>query len=311
MIPSDPARAAVLRLQPWSGPRSGQVILLVDGTGLLVRCSRAARSRGIHSSDGTPTGTLLLFIRALARKLRSVQPEYLVVAWDGPAALEWRRSLWPGYKAGSAAPEHEGREAAQARDFCETAGMRQLSERGFEADDIIAACWRQSREEIPEVGRIICSDDADLLQLLGDGITVTTGLTSLDAVTPEDVARTWGVGAAYLPLVRALAGDRSDGIPGLPGIGPGRAVEALRSAGMTWPLPDDVLGRLPAPPEGGSVAAWHEIMELAGPKNRPAVTPGIAGHAAWHGGYPEDLGKFFAAHEMSVLLRQWEGGTLW
>ena len=294
----------------------GPLVLAVDGTGLLVRCSRAAqRAARLTADDGTPTGTLLMFIGSLAKKLRTVRPGYAVVAWDGPEARHWRQGMYPGYKANRAGQWNGSPDLRLAMEFCASASVRQLMVPGFEADDLLAAVQRHVAVRMPSARLMVHSDDTDLLQLLGDEMTVVTCLTSDAILTATDVSAGWMVPPWWLAGARALAGDESDNIPGLPGVGPHRAVQMLASGSWRWPLPPEVL---PGEDERALVAAWRDIMELVAPPYRPEGEAAageayfaIEGKAGWTRPDTDEVRAFFAKYQLSSLSRKLSSGGLW
>jgi DNA polymerase I len=243
-------------------------LMAVDGTGLLVRCSRAAARTGLSAPDGTPTGALTLFAGSLAALVREIQPQYLLVAWDGEASRAWRREICPEYKASRPAfPEKRPIEAVQAREFCDAAGITQWQMDDFEADDLLAAASRLAYQDLPETGVLLCSDDKDILQLAEGGRVWVRTLGKDGSLNDADtVELLYGVRPEHLPMLRALAGDPSDGIPGVPGIGPARALQMLRSVSLTWPL---LVQLLPDPVTRDHAAAWLKVMTLHSPPEVP------------------------------------------
>lgn len=296
----------------------GRAVLAVDGTGLLVRCSRAAqRNARLTAADGTPTATLLFFIAALAKQLRTVRPAYAIVTWDGPDARRWRRELYPGYKANRPLSLRGAKDTdlALAMEFCTASSIRQLMIPGFEADDLLAAVQRQVVAEAPGAYLMVHSDDADLLQLLGDEMTVVTCLGSGAYMTAMDVQAGWMVPPWWLACARALAGDESDNIPGLPGVGPQRAVQMLARGSWRWPLPEDVL---PGEEERALVAAWRDIMELVAPSRRPEDDPAagadyftVEGRAEWTRPDNDAVRSFFGKYQLASLSGKLANGRLW
>jgi 5'-3' exonuclease len=289
-------------------------VLAVDGTGVLVRCHRAAQRSQAHltSSDGTPTGTVMMLIGALSRRIRTVQPGYVVIAWDGPHARDWRREIYPGYKAARPAAPGDRSHSRLAEEFCEAAGIRQLMVPGFEADDLLAAVQRQARAEMPGAPLDFFSDDADVLQLLDESAMVM-GMSSEAVITAGDVLDSWGVPPRWLPMLRALSGDDSDGIPGLPQVGPVRALRMIEAGMRAWPLPESVL---PDPVQRDQVAAWKSVMDLVDPPRRPEDDAekgyfALSGQAEWHSELSPQLGDFLKRHELRRLHERMLNGRLW
>jgi 5'-3' exonuclease len=309
-------RPAAARVFSAATAVAGPVAIAVDGTGMLVRCHRAAqRAAQLTADDGTPTGTLLMFISSLAKKLRLIRPAWAVIAWDGPEARSWRQSLYPGYKANRASPWGGGPDQRLAMEFCAAASLWQVMVPGFEADDILAAVQRHVIAREPDARLMIITDDADLHQLLGDELTVVSGLSFDATVTALDVQAHWGIPPWQLSAARALCGDESDGIPGLPGVGPARAAQMLARGGYQWPLPEAVL---PAGEDRALVAAWRDIMELADPPRRPegegGVGPGyfmLRGQAELTSPDNDAVRAFFGKYQLASLSRNLSNGRLW
>lgn len=288
-------------------------VLAVDGTGMLVRCHRAAHNASVlTAADGTPTGTLMMFIGSLAKKLAMIQPDYAVITWDGPKAREWRRELYPGYKANRPDYWEDSPDLILVQEFCRIARLRQLTVPGFEADDLLGAVARHVTAVMPQAYLVIVSDDRDLLQLTDDESVIVTGLSFDQVLTAADVEAEWGVPPWWLPALRALAGDESDNIPGLPGIGRHRAGHLLREADFAWPPP--WLGEQ----DKHQVSVWRQVMELIEPPRRPehedhagADFFRLYGHAEWHRDDPDQVLHFLRKYQLSRLAGRLSDGRLW
>jgi 5'-3' exonuclease len=264
--------------------------MLVDGMGMLVRSVRAA-SRGARlSHDGVSTGPLTLFMGSMTAQLRQHEPTHVVVCWEGDPEANWRRRLYAQYKPRSQRVARMSQDEELARAFCAAAGLRQDWKAEFEGDDMMAAWWRISRRSAPGSEVAIVSDDRDLLQLCD----ARTGVWPLSVgeregpVTESVVESLWGCPPGRLPLLRALAGDPADGIPGVPGIGPRRAAQLLRE----FPEDDallDSLGKVRGEDDGaaGLAQLYRILMELRDPMNRPYDDKGVAG---WAGPTSRELG---------------------
>jgi 5'-3' exonuclease len=218
-------------------------LLAVDGNNLLMRALHATK-RASLTAHGVPTGPLLAFVNSLAKHIREEEPTHVGVAWDG-AGRGIRREIDDDYKATRrAAPdaEHELKESsfALAREFCELAGIFQVGygEGGVEADDIIADWWRDWIVEYARGSFVILSSDKDLLQLVDRATVEQIRLSSASAPTDRwDAARVrehYGVPVRLLPAILAIAGDSSDNIVGVHGIGPKKAAKALTECGFNF-----------------------------------------------------------------------------
>jgi len=297
-------------------------LLLIDATGLLVRSERAGRDSGMTAEvddETILTGPLFLFIRSVCGYLREHKPDYALAAWDGPDAAGWRRGQYPLYKANRPPPpDHDSAYARTTWRFLDALGIAQMRIRGFEGDDLISwACWRASHEETGDI--LIRSDDADLHQLLGFG-TIQFGLGGNSMpMTGGDIIASYGVTAPALPKFRAIAGDRSDNIPGMPGIGPKTAVKLLQRA--QWQLEgishksldgDDHLRQ--------ALATYRRILDLSERRedldrciNRDGASPySIARACQWKPGEAVlRARRIFEKYDMESLVRALDNGRLW
>lgn len=263
--------------------RPERPVLLLDATGILVRCSKAAFRTRMLSSKGVETGPLFFFINTVARHIRYWDPRLVIACWDAPekdGRKPWRAEAYPGYKdrighMSTAQADHW----LLAMKFCDEAGIRNLCKAGYEADDHIAAAWRCLNQIRMFSGHhpdallagtpVIVSDDADFCQLLQDRACLA-GIgkpgpephgTIRDAKWLKDEH---GVTAEEWPLLRIVVGDRSDGIPGVPGYGPKKALKLLDEC--QWDI--GVLcgymeGRTPG--LGRELHAWHTVCNLRTP----------------------------------------------
>lgn len=289
-----------------------EVLMAVDGTGLFVRCAKAAQHSGMTAPDGTPTGAGVMFTNSLAAMTREVRPTHLMIAWDsGLPGTTWRRRICPDYKAKRQSWGRDIREFEVVRLICDAAGITQWAIDDFEADDLLAAFFRLSRAGFPDCENVIlCSDDRDVLQLIEPGRVCVRSLgRDGEFVLAQNVLDAWGVYPEQLPRLRALAGDRSDGIPGLPGVGPARALSMLRRAGYNWPLPEEVL---PDPAQWRQARAWHDVMTLHGAPEMPEHhdDAGILDirETAWTRG---NILPVLEQYGMNSLAERWRKGTLW
>lgn len=280
------------------------VLALIDGTGLLVRCDRAGVSQ-MHSGT-VPTGPLTLFLRSLSYRMRQFRPTHVVVAWDGKNAKLARQKLWPGYKA-SRKPFSHGIHYELISSACAAAGMFQYFHDTAEADDVIACAWRAARATVPEAEIWIFSDDADLHQLVDEKtIQISTGEIAWDL---DRVRAHYGCTGNDISLVRALAGDRSDEIPGIKGFGIKTASRFLSA--HNWSL-----DKLPISGEDKDLAAlFWSIISLESPSLRVTesmfrLTLGLA--AEWDPEAAEpQLREFLERYEIASLLVRLDEGRLW
>lgn len=293
----------------------GSWLMAVDGTGLYVRCSKAARHTGMTAPDGTPSGALTLFAQSLAAMVRRNRPDRLLVAWDGGRGTAWRRQVCPEYKRNRARaapgyyPPADTREFDAVREFCNAAQIEQWSLDDFEGDDLLAAASRLAARDLPGTRVLLVSDDKDILQLAVDGRVWISALGRDGAqADAETVELLHGVRPEHLPMLRALAGDPSDGIPGIRGIGPVAAVRMLHQAGFRWPAVLEML------PEDDRPAAdsWFRVMDLNDPPESPEDQDktGILDirKTEWERG---NILPVLEKYGMRSMAERWQEGRFW
>lgn len=243
--------------------------MLVDGNNLLMRCIKAMEYSGLRDHANHETGALTAFIGALSRFVRDYRPGGLVVCWDhGPS--EYRVGLYPEYKAARpvAQPEHTRlKETAfgMAKTFLKLAGIQQVAVSGYEADDVVAAYWAS----LPGWLKMIISGDKDFLQLV-DHCTMQLRPDNAGSYTlwgPAEVEAKYGCPPDRLPKLMALVGDPVDGVPGVRGLGPKRALKGLEEAG--WSLQS--VKALNTDEKLCDAVLSHALVDLRTNEHRPAV----------------------------------------
>lgn len=249
--------------RPKAPSRDRPHVVLLDGNNLAARSFHAAKHR-LTSADGVETGSLHLFCTGLSRYLKELRPTHFVVCWDGGRSVH-REKMFSDYKlarrkAQEGEPPH-GPAFALITEFLDLTGIEQWFEPGVEADDLIAAWHRRTREEMPEAHITILSSDKDLLQLLDDRThqwRFSSSGTPTDVWDREKVIRDLGYVPERIPLVMALTGDVSDGVPGAKGIGPVKAVKLLEA--HDWDLDKVAASR----PDGVMIKLSHRLVDLRG-----------------------------------------------
>ncbi len=191
-----------------------QRLCLVDGSGFIFRAFHALPV--LTRSDQTPVNAVLGFSNMLLKLLDDLHATHLAVIFDS-ARESFRNELAPDYKANRPDPPDELiPQFPLVREATRAFNVECLEKPGFEADDLIATYARQA--EAAEMDVIIISSDKDLMQLVSDRINM------FDAIKNRTIGRTevkekFGVGPEKVVDVQALAGDSTDNVPGVPGIG--------------------------------------------------------------------------------------------
>jgi len=228
----------------------------VDGNEVFYRGYHAMLAANFKRKVDEPTGSLYLFTASLIKLLRDLPSSHFAVMFDEANASTQRKQEFPAYKESRPhCSEELIEQLVRARDACDALGVPWRSQRGFEADDLIATyTWEASKDSTVQ----IVSRDKDLLQLVGPKVQMYDQNRFTNA---DRVKRLWGVRPDQIGDLLALSGDSSDCIPGVPGIGPKKAAAML----MTH---QDIKGIFEAVAEGS----------LAVPGIGPKLTASLIGH---------------------------------
>lgn len=205
-------------------------ILLIDAHSLLHRCYHAVPD--LTAPDGTPSGALYGAANILLRILQEEKPEYCAAAFDLPTAT-FRKQAFEDYKAHRPkTPDALSVQLKEAPNLFAALGIPIFSKEGFEGDDVIATLAEKFSYQIPVE---ILTGDLDTLQMVADGrITVRTfrkGIRDTFTYGRADVLERYGLEPEQLRDYKALVGDVSDNVPGVPGIGDKGASALLRKYG--------------------------------------------------------------------------------
>src|SRR6201996_3913898 len=201
-------------------------LYLVDGSGFIFRAFHALPD--LTRADGTHIGAVLGFCNMLHRLLTDLQAEHIAVIFDA-ARKTFRNEIYPDYKAHRPPPPPELiPQFAIIRDATRAFGLPCIEAANYEADDLIAAYAREAvAKKLPV--RIV-SSDKDLMQLIRPGVEMFDPLKAVP-IGAEEVLKKFGVTADKVVDVQALAGDSTDNVPGVPGIGVKTAAELINQYG--------------------------------------------------------------------------------
>ena len=201
-------------------------ILLIDGMYLVF--SSFYSHHAMRTLKGEPTGAVFGFISRVESLIQELQPGRLVVAFDSKEK-NFRRELYPEYKAKRLLPPEELIQQLPAiREYLTGRGIHFLEKPGLEADDIIALLARRFAASGSEV--LIFSADKDLFQLVAERIYIYHPKLKRK-LDRGDVKEFFGVFPEQIVDYLALAGDASDNIPGIPGIGDKTATKLIEKFG--------------------------------------------------------------------------------
>lgn len=204
-----------------------QKLMLVDGNSLLFRAFYALPL--LHTRDGIYTNGVYGFQTMLNRALENEKPSHLIVAFDMDRKT-FRTEIYTEYKANrSAAPDELVGQFALVREMLAAQNIDYLEYPGYEADDIIGTMSRKGEEAGLSV--VILTGDGDALQLVSPDTRVLMtkkGISEVEIYDPQKVKEKWEVDPWQMVDIKALMGDTSDNIPGVPGIGPKTAIKLIK-----------------------------------------------------------------------------------
>jgi len=212
---------------PAKAPAKGDHVFLVDGSGYIFRAYHALPPLN-RRSDGLQVNAVLGFCNMLWKLLREMpeddRPTHLAVVFD-KSEITFRNKLYPDYKAHrAAAPDDLIPQFALIREAVRAFDLPCLEQVGFEADDLIATYVRIACER--GASATIVSSDKDLMQLVTDCVTMYDTMKDR-RIGISEVIEKFGVPPEKVVEVQALAGDSTDNVPGVPGIGVKTAAQLI------------------------------------------------------------------------------------
>ena len=214
--------------------RENPLLLLIDGHAMVHRSFRAisvSRSLTVSSTGEDVTG-VYGFASVFLRALNEWQPTHVAVAFDTPTPT-FRHERFPEYKAQRPPSPPELRpQFDRVKELMAAFAVPVYELPGWEADDIIGTLCRQA--EAADVETVILTGDRDTFQLITPRVRVDLASSERDRriVGEEELAERYGgLTAAQQPDYKALVGDKSDNIPGVPSVGDKTATTLLSSYG--------------------------------------------------------------------------------
>ena len=203
-------------------------IILVDGNNLMFRSYYATAYTGniMRNSKGFPTNALYGFVSMINKIIAEENPVYMAVAFD--IGKNFRKDKYKDYKAGrKQIPDDLKAQMPIARKLLDSMGIKYFELEPYEADDIIGTLAKMADQD-PTFDATIVSSDRDLLQLISDVVDVKL-LKQKDHIryNRETFIKDFGIEPINIIDLKALAGDASDNIPGVKGVGEKTALNLL------------------------------------------------------------------------------------
>lgn len=207
-------------------------ILLIDGNSILNRAFYGLPD--MTNSNGQHTNAVLGFIHILMKVVEEETPDYITVAFDRKEPT-FRHEMYEEYKGNrKPMPEELAEQLPRIKEVLAAMKILYLEHAGWEADDILGSLAKKAETEGMKV--VILSGDRDLLQMASSQIQIRIpktkkGVTEVEDYYEEDVKTKYGVTPIQFIDMKALMGDSSDNIPGVPSIGEKTAAKIIQSFG--------------------------------------------------------------------------------
>ena len=216
-------------------------LVVIDGKSVFYRGYYAMPH--LSTRDGIPTGGVYGFTRLALEVVKQLQPDYVYVAWDKKGtSIRRRLALLPTYKAGRTRPPQDFfDQIPMLREVIAALGWPLLEADDYEADDIMGTLAHQA--EAQGVETCLISSDLDMLQLVSPQThmyAMKKGFAQIEQYNPETFTAKYGLRVAQFLDFKALKGDSSDNIPGVPGIGEKTATALLQQWGSLEAIYDHV-----------------------------------------------------------------------
>lgn len=201
-------------------------LFLIDGSNYIYRAYYAIRE--LSNSKGFPTNAIYGFTNMLIKLCRDWEPDYIAVVFDSKGPT-FRHELYNQYKANrKAMPDDLIPQIPFIKDIVRGFSMPVIEKQGMEADDIIGTLVKTCEPD--EVEKIIVSGDKDMMQLVSDDVSLIDTMKG-KTYSVDGVKERFGVGPERVIDILGLAGDTSDNIPGVPGVGEKTALKLINEYG--------------------------------------------------------------------------------
>jgi len=203
-------------------------LMIIDGLNLFIR--NYIRSP-IMSTNGQPMGGVIGYLRSLQKLVREIKPDEIIIVWDGPGGSRKKKGMISNYKGGrnpirlnrnvqmlTEDEEIKNKIWQQIRltEYLNNFPIMQFMEQDIEADDLIA--FVAQHHKYSDWHKIIVSQDKDFIQLCNKSIILFRPIQN-EILTWKKVVDDFGIHPNNFALARAMAGDKSDNISGVTGVG--------------------------------------------------------------------------------------------
>ena len=201
-------------------------LVLIDGSGYIFRAFHALPP--MSRPDGTPVNAVFGFTKMLLKLMDDLAPHSVAVVFDA-GRVTFRNDIYEDYKANRTDPPDDlVPQFALVRDAAHAMSLPVIEMPGFEADDVIATYAKLAKEQGRQT--IIVSSDKDLMQLVNEDVEMLDPMKQR-RIGADEVFEKFGVAPHHVIDVQSLAGDSTDNVPGVPGIGIKTAAELINQFG--------------------------------------------------------------------------------
>ena len=213
--------------------------LIIDGSSILFRAFYALPP--MSTNTGKSTNAVLGFLNILLKALELIEPTGVGVCFDlsGPT---FRSNIYADYKANrSPAPEELSEQFGYIKEILTAFGIKYYELSGYEADDIAGTLSKELSDEKNEV--YLLTGDKDYLQLVNEFtklLFTKTGISELAIYDTETIYSEMGITPNQIVDLKALMGDKSDNIPGIPGVGEKTALKLIQEFGSIENLYENI-----------------------------------------------------------------------
>jgi DNA polymerase-1 len=204
-------------------------LAIIDGKSVFYRGYYAMPN--LSTGDGVPTGGVFGFATMALELIKKLQPDYVCVAWDKPKTnIRKRLEIYPDYKAGrKPAPPDFYTQIPILHDLLDAFGWPLYELDDYEADDIMGTLAVLAEKK--DIETLLITSDLDVLQLVTHHVKVYAlkrGFSNIEEFHPESFEVKYGIKPTQFLDLKALKGDSSDNIPGVPGVGEKTAINLLK-----------------------------------------------------------------------------------
>ena len=217
---------------PLLEPQDSPLLILIDGHALVHRAHHAMRDPLTVQSTGEVVSGVYGFLNMFLRAIEEWKPTHCIVTFD-VSAPTFRHEAFKEYKAHRPPTPPELRDQfGRVKQFMEAFNVPVFEMAGFEADDILGTLGAQAEAE--HLDTLILTGDSDILQLVSPTVRVLldSGRQRANAYDIAKVKERYdGLGPEYVASIKALEGDKSDNIPGVPRVGKKTAIKLLSEYG--------------------------------------------------------------------------------